>query len=231
MRFVSNSHSLRSVMPIVVSVLCSMRSLVRARAALHLEVLALRHQLLVLERSQRRRVRLTASDRLLWVVLSRLWSGMADSTRPGQAADCCRLAPPRLPPVLDVEEPTAHRPADGTGGRPRIDPYDVSGESALGCAAHSRRVAKTRDRRESVHGRQVHGPSRTATLADVEDVPREPLRPGDGGGLLCGPDSHLSPAVRVGDPRPRTTTRRACRDHRSPDCGVDGPTTAQRLSR
>ena len=52
-----------------------MRSLVRARAALHLEVLALRHQLLVLERSQRRRVRLTATDRLLWVVLSHLWRG------------------------------------------------------------------------------------------------------------------------------------------------------------
>ena len=75
LRFVSKSHSLRSVMPIVVSVLCSMRSLVRARAALHLEVLALRHQLLVLERSQRRRVRLTASDRVLWVVLSRVWNG------------------------------------------------------------------------------------------------------------------------------------------------------------
>ena len=71
----STSHSLRSVMPVVVSVLCSIRSLVRARAALHLEVLALRHQLLVLERSRRRRVHLTATDRLLWVWLSRSWSG------------------------------------------------------------------------------------------------------------------------------------------------------------
>ena len=75
LRFMSKSHSLRAVMPIVVSVLCSIRSLVRARAALHLEVLALRHQLLVLERSQRRRVRLTSTDRLLWVVLSGVWSG------------------------------------------------------------------------------------------------------------------------------------------------------------
>jgi hypothetical protein len=74
LRFVSQSHSLRLMMPIVVSVLCSIRSLVRARAALHLEVLALRHQLLVLERSQQRRVLLTSTDRLFWVVLSRLWS-------------------------------------------------------------------------------------------------------------------------------------------------------------
>jgi transposase InsO family protein len=44
---------------------------VRARAALQLEILALRHQLQVLERSRPRRVRLTRADRLLWVWLSR----------------------------------------------------------------------------------------------------------------------------------------------------------------
>ena len=54
-------------MPIVVSVLVAARSLVRSRAALHLEILALRHQLQVLERSHRSRVRLTTADRLLWV--------------------------------------------------------------------------------------------------------------------------------------------------------------------
>ena len=62
-------------MPIVVSALYSIGSLVRSRTALYLEVLALRHQLLVLERSHRRRVRLTAADRLLWVWLSRIWTG------------------------------------------------------------------------------------------------------------------------------------------------------------
>jgi hypothetical protein len=48
------SNGLPAVMPIIVSVLRSIRSLVRSRAALHLEVLALRHQLLVLERSSDR---------------------------------------------------------------------------------------------------------------------------------------------------------------------------------
>ena len=62
------------MMPIVVSVLLSLRSLVRSRAALHLEILALRHQLQVLERSRRPRLRLTAADRLLWVCFSRIWS-------------------------------------------------------------------------------------------------------------------------------------------------------------
>ena len=47
----------------------------RTRVALQLEILALRHQLYVLERSRPRRLRLTGSDRLLWVWLSRVWQG------------------------------------------------------------------------------------------------------------------------------------------------------------
>jgi putative transposase len=49
------------------------RDALRTHAALHLELLALRHQLHVLERSRRPRVRLTQLDRLLWVWLSRKW--------------------------------------------------------------------------------------------------------------------------------------------------------------
>src|SRR6266850_7991462 len=60
-------------MPIVVSVLVAVRSLVRSRGVLHLEILALRHQLQVSERSARPRMRLTAADRLLWVWFSRIW--------------------------------------------------------------------------------------------------------------------------------------------------------------
>ena len=45
----------------------------RSRAAVELENLALRHQLHVLRRQQRGRLRLFAIDRLLWVLLYRLW--------------------------------------------------------------------------------------------------------------------------------------------------------------
>jgi len=48
--------------------------LVRSRASLHVEVLALRHQLLVLQRSRPRRLRLVKADRWLWVWLSRSWT-------------------------------------------------------------------------------------------------------------------------------------------------------------
>jgi transposase InsO family protein len=57
----------------LLSVLLSLRSCVRSRAALQLEVLALRHQLHVLARSRPRQVRLSRGDRILWVWLSRVW--------------------------------------------------------------------------------------------------------------------------------------------------------------
>jgi putative transposase len=46
----------------------------RSRVVLPLEILALRHQVQVLQRSRRRRVCLTHADRLLWVWLSRIWT-------------------------------------------------------------------------------------------------------------------------------------------------------------
>src|SRR5262249_41688835 len=53
----------------------TLSSIFRSRAALQLENLALRHQVGVLQRSARKRPRLTPVDRLLWVWLSRVWSG------------------------------------------------------------------------------------------------------------------------------------------------------------
>src|ERR1700730_14502131 len=58
------------------SMLSTLRSCFRTRAALHAEILALRHQLLVLQRSSRKhRLRLHVWDRAFWVWLSRLWPG------------------------------------------------------------------------------------------------------------------------------------------------------------
>ena len=49
-----------------------LRSAFRSRQSLVLENLALRHQLYVLQRP-RSRIRLKGRDRLVWVVLSRIW--------------------------------------------------------------------------------------------------------------------------------------------------------------
>ena len=48
-------------------------SILRSRAALELENLALRHQIGVLQRSAAKRPKLTSGDRLLWICLTRLW--------------------------------------------------------------------------------------------------------------------------------------------------------------
>jgi putative transposase len=54
--------------------LSSLRSCLSTRAALQAEILALRHQVLVLQCATRgRRLRLKAADRVFWVWLSRLW--------------------------------------------------------------------------------------------------------------------------------------------------------------
>jgi putative transposase len=55
------------------TLLATLSSNFRSRAALALENLALRHQIGVLQRSARRRPKLTSGDRLLWICLSRLW--------------------------------------------------------------------------------------------------------------------------------------------------------------
>jgi putative transposase len=63
------------VSSVVVSLLHSLRFLIESRASLHLEIIALRHQLAVMNRSRRPRLRFTAADRRLWVWLSRSWRG------------------------------------------------------------------------------------------------------------------------------------------------------------
>jgi putative transposase len=61
-------------MSVLLSLLLTLRTSTRSRAALQLEILALRHQLQVLRRTRPPRVRLTKTDRWLWVVLSRIWT-------------------------------------------------------------------------------------------------------------------------------------------------------------
>ena len=58
-----------------VALLFSVPACFRTRAALQSEILALRHQLLVLQRSSRdHKLRLSSFDRVLWVWLSRVWT-------------------------------------------------------------------------------------------------------------------------------------------------------------
>jgi hypothetical protein len=53
--------------------LATLLSVFRSRAALQVEILALRHQIGVLRRSAKKRPKLTVADRVFWAWLSRVW--------------------------------------------------------------------------------------------------------------------------------------------------------------
>ena len=62
------------MIPVLISFLTILRDSLRTRVALQAEILALRHQLLVLQRrNQKQRLRWSLADRLLWTWLSRVW--------------------------------------------------------------------------------------------------------------------------------------------------------------
>jgi hypothetical protein len=59
--------------PLLIALFAALRCTVRSRLELEAEILALRHQLAVLQRQAPRRPRLGRTDRMLWVRLSRMW--------------------------------------------------------------------------------------------------------------------------------------------------------------
>src|SRR6516162_2673670 len=59
--------------PSIKAFLAAIRFSLRTRAELEIEILALRHQLAVLQQAAPRRLRLSRADRLVWVLLSRVW--------------------------------------------------------------------------------------------------------------------------------------------------------------
>jgi hypothetical protein len=88
----------------IVALLTAFFASFRSRAALHLEILALRHQLGVLQRSAKR-PKLTPADRFAMGLAERRLERWAIQRLHGQGFDCHRLASQRLSPVLGLEGP------------------------------------------------------------------------------------------------------------------------------
>jgi len=59
--------------PVFIALVALVGSTFQTRSAMQAEIAALRHQLAVLQRSAPRRLHLQQSDRVLWILLSRLW--------------------------------------------------------------------------------------------------------------------------------------------------------------
>ena len=67
------------MVPILFAVLSIVVFRFRSRAALELKVVALQHQLTVIRRQRPRRPQLSPLDRLLWVLLYRIWPQVIDA--------------------------------------------------------------------------------------------------------------------------------------------------------
>src|SRR6516164_5621367 len=98
---------------LLLSAIFSIRSWFRSRAALQVEILALRHQLTVLKRSQRGRLRLNSADRLLWALPPLVAVALGAAYRKARNGDL--LASKRVPLVLETEE------SAGRTGKAAID--------------------------------------------------------------------------------------------------------------
>jgi hypothetical protein len=116
----------------LVAVLAVARDCPRTWAALQMEVLALRHQLNVLQHSVKR-PKLTAADRFLWARLSRFWNGWRSALVMVKPETVIAWHRKGFRLFLDLEG--TPQPAGTTAclpGNPETDSPDEPRESALG---------------------------------------------------------------------------------------------------
>ena len=170
--------------------------LLRSRASLRAENLALRHQLNVMHRRAPKRPVLSTFDRLVFICLYRI--------------------APRILDAFTIVEPETvlrwHRAgfrlfwrwkSRRGAGRPKVslevrqDPRDKPGKSPLGRSAHSWRAPQAWYRCGSDLRRQVHGPTPAPTVAGLENVPSKPRRRNRLDRPIRGSDNLIPAALRV----------------------------------
>ena len=185
-------------MGIVRVIVVLFRAFLFPRAALGAEILALRHQLGVFQRTVRR-PRLRQRDRILWVWLSRFWTDWRSSlliVKP-ETVVCWHREGFRLywrwksrkkagRPKIDAEIRRLIRRMsreNATWGAPRIQPE----LALLGYTA-------------PVDGGELHVPASQTTLPDLANIPRE-SRPGHRGDrLLRRPNRAIPTALLLRRP-------------------------------
>jgi hypothetical protein len=147
----------------VMSLLHSRRCVILSRASLHLEIIALRHQLAGPRSSAPPASPFDASRSHAIGVALTLMARLALGRTHRQAGNRHRVAPTQLSSLLDLEKSTSNGPSGRASLRSRPDSRALDRESSLGRAVGSRGVAEVGDLGESVDARQVHaaasGPS------------------------------------------------------------------------
>src|SRR5881296_3305507 len=153
-------------------ILCgALRSSVRTHRELALENLALRQQLAVWKARQPR-PRLTALDRIFWVVLSRFWKNWQNSlrmVRPATVVSWHRQGFRRY--WAWKSRRRQGRPAIGRELRDLI--RRMSDANPLGCAKDPRRATEAGRGGLAGDGFEVHGAASAAVVAGVAHVSQE----------------------------------------------------------
>src|SRR6202795_4005374 len=119
-------------------VLAVLASPFKSNSRLEAENAVLRHQLIVLRRKVRGRAQLTNNDRWFLRPDISLVSINPEGSHNHPARDARALAQGRLSLLLALEIASTGRAATNRDGAARADPANEHGESALGCATHSR---------------------------------------------------------------------------------------------
>jgi hypothetical protein len=147
----------------------ALRSALSAHRDLLLEILALRHQLGVLARSDRR---FRPSDRLLWGVLASVMAPVEGGSGAGPAGHGRPLVSRRISWVLEPSLATATGKA--TLRFTTASPHSANGhgEPSLGRSADPRRVVETRSHCLGTHGVAVSTRPTDGTVADLAYIPR-----------------------------------------------------------
>src|SRR5262245_53095344 len=126
-------------MLILSTLLAALRSVFRSHAAVEMENLALRHQISVLQRSAKKRSKLTPADRLLWVVLSRIWAEWRSALAIVQPETVIAWHRKGFRWFWTWKVRRGHvGRADGFPRGSGFDPPDESGESIVGRSSHPR---------------------------------------------------------------------------------------------
>jgi hypothetical protein len=96
-----------------IAVLASLQATTHSRLELAAEILALRHQLAVLQRTTLKRPRLRPTDRLLWVLLSSVWPHWRQAVQIREARHRGVLASACVRRLLALEFATPSRRPSG----------------------------------------------------------------------------------------------------------------------
>src|SRR5437867_1091608 len=167
----------------------TLRSTVRTQRELALENLALRQQVAVWKVRQPR-PQLTATDRIFWIALSRLWKNWRSSlqvVRPETVVRRHRQGFRRYWAWKSRRRPG--RPAIGTEVRDLIQ--RMSRANPLGSSPNPRRTAEAGPDGLAGDGFEVYAPAAEASVTGMAHVSERPRQGSDRPGFLHGPDRDL----------------------------------------